>query len=543
MVTKDVDEKKSKKAPSTGMNAKLIATIALGVIALVFAVLYFVPSIASPSKPKIEYEMIAREQIISAAYKVYGNEKLGLWLSKTVAKNTGNVPLYNVVLHYQIDGYPSSESESNTYPVLLPGSTIVDLYYPMIPQDVTKLTSTTSSKIKLSITYSETPEGTQKEKKDSKSIDILGGNDIVYTSIPADESTGSFADVFDNYPLVAAWITPNDKVVTQYADMGNKLAGGAGASLSDEDALKSLAGMWQLSIINNIQYKTEGSAIGVSVFSQHLKYPRDVIRDKIGTCIDTAIFFATLAETQGLRPYIMLMTGHAFPVIELPISKNLIPIESTQLNNDATFEEALQSGLESWNGAMNGPHILIDIKSLQDAGISGPDLEDLPAGVLTDWGITSGTVATGGGGTTQGGESPVYSHSSAPAWSVGYPSGWSTTPSSNKVDFASSQFGVASFDVVWYSGWTRSVMQNAVESSMSNVGSVTKNSEGHGTVSGVSATTTEYTIDAGGFTYLAKARYFEYQNNGFALLCEYLEDSASTEQTNCNNMLQTFTLG
>jgi hypothetical protein len=53
----------------------------------------------------------------------------------------------------------------------------------------------------------------------------------------------------------------------------------------------------------------------------------------------------------------------------------------------------------------------------------------------------------------------------------------------------------------------------------------------------------EYEIQVGEYNYLAKARYFEYQNNGFALLCEYLESYAATEQQNCNNMLQTFTLG
>ncbi|MFN7106386.1 MAG: hypothetical protein ACK4M3_07390 [Pyrobaculum sp.] len=53
-------------------------------------------------------------------------------------------------------------------------------------------------------------------------------------------------------------------------------------------------------------------------------------------------FFASLAISQGLKPYIVLMPGHAFLVVELPKSKQIIPIETTMLNSGVPFEAAVR---------------------------------------------------------------------------------------------------------------------------------------------------------------------------------------------------------
>ncbi len=72
---------------------KNITTAILLLIAISFLGLYAFPSLVFTPKPKLEYKVLMPEYIISAAYKVYGNENLGMWAAKTIATNTGNTQL------------------------------------------------------------------------------------------------------------------------------------------------------------------------------------------------------------------------------------------------------------------------------------------------------------------------------------------------------------------------------------------------------------------------------------------------------------------
>ena len=216
---------------------------------------------------------------------------------------------------------------------------------------------------------------------------LIADFDFIFTSLAPEENLGTFYDVFNNYPLLAAWATPTDPVVREYANLGNKIAGGAGATISDEEAWKSLAGMWLLSVYNGIQFKTPPEAFWTGKFSQYVYYPRDVIRDRSGTCIDAALLFASLAMAQGLRSYIVLMPGHAFTLVVLPTSGNIIPIETTALNAQVPFEEAVKIGVEVFREALSGPHIIVDIEGFQAMGIHPPELEPLPPDILERWGI------------------------------------------------------------------------------------------------------------------------------------------------------------
>lgn len=527
------------------LSTKNLATAVLLIIAISFLGVYFFPSLVFAPKPKLEHKTLTPEYIISAAYKVYGNEKLGMWVAKTIATNTGDIPLYNVKFGYKIQGY-SDWAESTPYPVLLPNSTIVHLHYPILSSEITKLTTSTPSKIDIKITYSEKLDGPQKELTENKPISLLGAHDIIYSSIPPEENTGSFYDIFDNFPLVAAWVTPTDPILMRYADLGNKLAGGAGADLSDEDAIKSINGMWELSLLNNIQYKTEPGAYWTGEFSQYLKYPRDVIRDRIGTCIDTSIFFASLALSQGLEAYIVLIPGHAFPVIKLPKSGRFIPIESTMLNSKVSFEEAVKGGEQSWQKAMSGPYIIMDVQDFQSKGITPPELENLPPDTLEKWNI----VGTGGGTTsnpvgstgTTSTNSGKYT-SQTPTWSVSYPTGSIVQkPLDNEVDIYSAD-GSVEFLVTWGAGLTKTQAKAAIISLLqSKMDSFVTISQAQGTISGVAADIANYEAGVGGKYYLATARYFESQGYGFAILCDYPEDYAGGSQK-CSALIQSFTLG
>jgi hypothetical protein len=519
------------------VNRKIVTT-SLTLVAVSLITLYFIPVPgAQVGDPKLEYKILTSTHILSAAYKVYGKPDLGLWVAKLVLTNNGTAPLYDLKISYSIDVY-SGWSEGERYPVLLPGSSVVDLYYPIISSEVAKLTTPTPSRVRIKITYVDA-RGTPKEITETRPIEILGVHDFIFTSLAPEENLGTFYDLFNNHPLLAAWVTPTDPVVREYANLGNKIAGGAGATISDQEAWKSLTGMWLLSTYNGIQYKSPPEAFWTGKSSQYVYYPRDVIRDKSGTCIDTALLFASLAMSQGLRSYIVLMPGHAFTLIVLPKSGNIIPIETTALNVRASFEEAVNAGVKVFREAMSGPHIIVDVQGFQAMGVHPPELETLPPDILEKWGIKTPTGSPTEKPPEKPPESLTYTNPS-PKWSMSYPQGWtSTQPLPNEVDFTSPQWD-ALIVVAWWKGINKEDVQATVEAFLRQKGALEVVKKSGVSVSGISADMIVYTFVFDGNKEYIVARYFEYGGYGFALVCEFIH----TEMMDtCESIVGTFKLG
>jgi hypothetical protein len=377
-------------------------------------------------------------------------------------------------------------------------------------------------------------------------VNILGARDLIFSSLPPEENLGTFYDVFNNYPLIAAWVTPTDPVVMQFADLGNKLAGGAGAKLSDQDALKSLEGMWVLSVYNGIQYKTEPSAFWTGKFSQYVKYPRDVIKTRDATCLDSAIFFASLAMAQGLKAYIVLMPGHAFTIVELPESGSIIPIETTALNQQASFNEAIQSGVKTFQEAMNGPHIIVDVQQLQAAGITPPELEPLPSNVLLEWGITTPQAGGGGGG---GGGTGVQTYTNpSPKWSISYPNDWTIDTSNvyqphGYVEMNFQPYGALL--ISWDQGYTRDQVRSELEETLNSYGALQVLNEKQVSVSrGVSAILVVYHWNTNFQVYVVTVRYFNNGGYGFTIMYYFVYTGNDDNIINAfESVVSTFKLG
>ncbi len=528
------------------------STLLLLVLAILSFAIYLAPiGIFNEDKGKLKYDTISPEHILSGAYKVYGQAELGKWAAKTVITNEGDKPLYNLKVYYKLGTY-ADWAEAGSFQILLPESTVVALYYPVLSGTITQLSASTPANIELKITYSHSEDGDKKEITDTKPITLLGGHDFIFTSIPPEESTGTFAENFNNYPFLAAWVTPSDPVVVQFADMGNALAGGAGAALSDEDAWASLQGMWTLSVINGITYKTEQQGFWTGKFSQYVKYPRDVIKERSGTCLDTAIFFASLAMSQGLKAYVILMTGHAFPVIELP-SGNLVPVESTALNWDATFDQAVESGIQTYEEAMAGPNLWIDISTLQSEGVVPPELESLPTDALAVWGITSGgsggvnTGGNGNGGNGNNGGSAglteTYTNND-PGWSIKYGDDWQISEYTGEVDF----YPPSGLEVIvwWMEGYTKNEVRDLEEDIMVSIGSFETIQEDVDNVDGVNADLVMYsgTLNSNGKDLTVVARYFNQGGYGYAVLYDFYDDSSADQNLALGEeTVSTFSLG
>jgi hypothetical protein len=542
-----LDARLGKPAVLTG-----IALLVIGLLVVGLA-----PRVSAGGVGRADVEVYSIDSFMTAVYKVYGNPSLGYWVAKTVIRNVGDGPLYDVDIQYKIEGL-TGWSEVKRYPLIPSGGAVVDLYYPILssPPDVE---SATPGKLYVKIRYRSNRGGEVQSVVKTKPLKILGLHDFVFSGIPPEENTGSFQDLFSNYELLAAWVTPKDPVVERYADMANKLTGsGAGASINDDEALKFLEAVWDFSVYNGITYQTEPQAYWTGKSAQWVKYPRDVIRDKSGTCLDTSIFLASLAMSQGLKAYIMIIPGHAIPIVELPSGK-LLPIESTMLGPKASFQDAASKAIEEVQEAFNGPHLIVDVASLQAKGIVPPELPSLPSDVLEKWGYKlpgtqasspSGSNGAGGGeggGANGGGNSVKLTNPFGDLpWSVSIPADWSVEKDSGdyyRAVYIDSPDNLVSLAIYWSTSMTGQDFRAAIENLFDEYagGFSIAGENQHGRAGNMQAVTVAYNLADGGF---AIARYGDV--NGYGVAVVYVIDSSAVSEQNIYYMEQvvsTFTIG
>ncbi|MBN1521496.1 MAG: hypothetical protein JW928_03095, partial [Candidatus Aureabacteria bacterium] len=340
---------------------------------------------------KIKCVIRRRSKLMTAIYKLYGSDAFpSLWITKVLFTNEGNVPLRDFQVKFSLGEYSDGFSESSETPLLLPGQNIVEIYRPILSRKCAEISSSTPVKLRILYSY-KLPDGEKKEKELVRRLDLLGYRDFVFSSLTKEEIR-SFADQFDNADFITAWVTSDDPVVNEFGGMANELARGAGAAVDDEQAVFVSAAIYELMRFNKITYQSPTGLFNAENI-QHLKYPRNTLRDKSGTCIDLAIAFGAFAEAQGLNPVLILIPGHCFPGVILPKSGNVLPVEMTLLgggtrDSSHPFDKAVEVGTQELENAVkNGQIIFIHTGTLKRKGINPPELPILPADALQKWGI------------------------------------------------------------------------------------------------------------------------------------------------------------
>lgn len=328
---------------------------------------YVLPSVTGVGTPRIKCDMKYKEKVMSAMYKVYGIPDLQFWLAKTVIKNTGAVPIYDLTVSYKITEYIPDWSSPTTYAKVVPGQTVVDLFYPCLSSEVTKLT--TKRPLELSVRLQYTVGDKPYEKIETERFELLGINSFVGSNLGAEESTGSWYDNYNNAWGLPVFVTPYEPTVNRFAKDATK---GIAARLSDEEAAKALEACYNAICNEGIGYITEPSGFWTGgITSQYIQYPKDTLDGKAGTCIDLAILYCAMCEAVGLKSYLMLIPGHAFPVIESPVAGYLWPVEMTGVPN-TDFASACDTGVREYNDAIKGYYYELDLEQLWKEGVTPP---------------------------------------------------------------------------------------------------------------------------------------------------------------------------
>lgn len=364
-------------------------------------------------KVSAEVNTKVKPRIMSSLYKVYGMPDVmdgSYWVAKFIFTNKGPGDIVDLRISYKLGDYTSWSAES-VYDVVPPQGTVVDLYYPIISSSITQLKSQTPVDLQIKYSYKDRSNKTYSDTI-TKRVQILGVNQFEFSNVPEEERTGAWTDYFSNVPLIAAFVTHLDDVVKSFAGLVSQYSGGVAAAAKDQDAIAFCRALYELAIHNGVSYQTpSGFLVEYSSMGQDIKYPRDVLRDKAGTCIDLAILFAAVCQTVNLKSYIVVIPGHAFPVIELP-SGDILPIESTGLGGpivgkSASFEKAVEIATEQLQKLEFGKFFVVDIAEMQRLGVLPPELPSLPPTVLKDWGYTlpgktstTGTTSTPTTGAT-----------------------------------------------------------------------------------------------------------------------------------------------
>lgn len=384
---------------------RTILLSAAGGLLVASAALIATHLLTAPAPGHVSMQIDVKPAIMTSAYKVYANREAGngrYWLAKVVLKNDGERTLGNVETSFQVPGQVGWTTPRK-YPELLPGQTVVALFYPRFPDAVAGKTTNTTEQVEFRVAY----DGKGGRQEESRQVDfqMRGRNDMIYTTLPASEIVSAH-DLYENTDLLATFVTPDDPVIKYFVQqLEQKVMGGTsvGAGADVEETLRFMHAVYAYWVASGIVYAgTEGlpERSGDSItMVQHVRLPREVLVGQAGLCVELATLFASIAQAAGLQPVILTTEQHAYPAIK--VGNNVIPFEATAVGmpgrgqRAASFEQAVaigQANLEAWlqgrgQSVADGKVVMepgmpigwYDIAELHQQGIVPPELPDDPA--------------------------------------------------------------------------------------------------------------------------------------------------------------------
>lgn len=356
----------------------------LGVAIIAIGVLLITSNLMNQATPgQLDLRMQVKPTVMTVAYKAYGNPSASggrYWLAKLVMRNSGGQPLQNLSISYRVPGLidwttPDVASE------VLPGQTAVLPIYPTFPASVTRTRSLTPTTLELKIDY-ETG-GRRISQVEKRNFELRGVTEIEFTSIEQNE-INSWYDMWDNSELLAAYMTDEDEVVKTYFGKISETMGGTPYVQTAEDLGKLLGAIYQFQIGSGMVYmgaKGVPEVLGdTRTLVQSVKLPREVIQGNSGTCIELTILVSALLNQCGVKSSMVLIPGHAFPIIQSPsgwIGFETTGIGGTNLGGVHSFQQAFEAGQKYWEQCLKGelPYVVVDYQELQAKGIRPPELD------------------------------------------------------------------------------------------------------------------------------------------------------------------------
>lgn len=208
-----------------------------------------------------------------------------------------------------------------------------------------------------------------------KNGDVLVTETAEASLLPIGESAGSGR--IDE--ILASFVTPNDRLVKETValaatKMKEKYGTDAFAGYQYHDSNKVLEQLDALYLaVASLDIRYSNPPASFEKAFQRVRLPHEVLSDRVGTCLELSLLMASLAESIGLRPLIVLFDNHAIfgcwldeEIYSVAREDNgtrllnmaskgfnhLALIEAVNLTNDnMNFQESLEKGYEKMQTA------------------------------------------------------------------------------------------------------------------------------------------------------------------------------------------------
>jgi hypothetical protein len=335
--------------------------------------------------------------IYSSLAKAYSRDAVGLPAAE-LEVSTAGAPVRGFRARFRLHGYTTTWSAWEVAKPVAPGNSQKLFYRPVLDQD--KLVRQTgSSPATLEVQYQYRLAGGQLvEKTVTQTVQVLGRQQMAWGALALRRGAAGSFNLF-----LPSYVTPEDPVVRQVAGWVSEQAGGGSYSTDDADAERFQKALYDF-MAGNLTYQTPTVGGLDGSFVQYVKYPRDVLRDRSGTCIDLAIFYASVCEAVGLKPTLVIRPGHCFVAVQKPSSdklgtKTFWTVETTgirrfEFGQMVDLEAATRDGKkinrkEDFDKARRGVfgYAAVDVREMHAKGILALELSELRADILSVWGI------------------------------------------------------------------------------------------------------------------------------------------------------------
>ncbi len=205
--------------------------------------------------------------------------------------------------------------------------------------------------------------------EETREVTLLATGDMIW-----DLESG-----YDLTFLIAAWVTPRDPIIAKILKQAKEKM--HDRSLlgyqreTNKKILKEIEAIWETIKAMEISYVD--SAVSYALGStQKIKFPIESIEEKSANCADGTVLFASIFESLGLDPLIIVTQNHVFLGVkgkEINKETPIFFIETTMVGT-SSLEEALEVGAQNYAEQekliQDKDYVILDITSLRKAGIT-----------------------------------------------------------------------------------------------------------------------------------------------------------------------------